>query len=247
MKRLYRGIWANKLENGEELPVGGSMFSNELTAKLILDFDFFEKDIIPYKSPEKMLDIHNKKEDEFYKWLNAVGSDIDPYLFFAASTVQNKVQDLLKVDLKNIPNHFERLSKVDKKDSKLSDLVGFSMCAEQAALGKYLLQYSLSKGYSSSFMEGVESGENLNLTDHSFIPIKDKEGNTYIFDIARPYSKQNLPRILKTDIPFDYNLFKNENNLLVGATEVLQGSRLYFGVGNPFLVQDPKIVDKIKS
>lgn len=246
MENLYRGIWANRLENGEELPVGGSMFSDELTTKLILDFDFFEKDIINYKSPEKMNEVYKEKEPRFKKWLNEVGSDIDPYLFFVASTVQNKIQDLLDVDLKNIPDSLERLSKIKKKGSKLSDLIGFSMCAEQSAFGKYLLQDSLSRGYSSSFMEGVEASTNLNLTDHSFIPIKDKENNTYIFDIARPYSKQNLPKILKTDIPFDYNLLKDNENLLGGATEVLQGNRLYFGVGNPFLSQKPNLFKKEK-
>ena len=42
-----------------------------------------------------------------------------------------------------------------------------------------------------------------------------------------------MPRVLETDVPFNYDLLKDKEELLVGATEVLQGGRLWFGVGEP--------------
>ena len=112
------------------------------------------------------------------------------------------------------------------------------MCAELAALGQHLLQNVLRNGYSSSYMSGVEGETSSANGDHSFIVIRAPDLTTYIFDIARPISDQNMPRILRTDVPFTHELFRETNNLLIGATEVLRGGRLYFGLGNPWLCSD---------
>ena len=42
LKHIHRGIWADRLENGQELPVGGSMFSADLTKNVELDFESFD-------------------------------------------------------------------------------------------------------------------------------------------------------------------------------------------------------------
>jgi hypothetical protein len=63
----------------------------------------------------------------------------------------------------------------------------------------------------------------------------------------RPRSGNNLPRVLETDVPFNYELFGQTQNLLVGATEVLQGGRLYFGVGHPMLEQELQVIDKTRT
>lgn len=78
---------------------------------------------------------------------------------------------------------------------------------------------------------------------HSFIVLKHptKPESTLIFDIARPRSQHNVPRVLETDVPFTYELLQDKEELLVGATEVLQGERLWFGVGDPVAGQHKTI------
>lgn len=245
-KKLYRGIWADYLEDGEDLPVGGSIFSDELTTKIILDFSSFKGQLDSFRSPQKLSELFVQNKPALIDWLSKVGSKIDPYIFFIANHIQIKVQALLDVDVKNPPMDLKRRTRFQNDVAKLSDLKGLSMCAEQASLGKYLLQNVLEKEYTSYYVSGVEMQSKSNeLFNHSFIVIKTQTSKTYIFDIARPLSGNNLPRILETDVPFTYELFLNSKNKLVGATEVLKGGRLYFGVGNPMLDDEPQIIEKI--
>jgi hypothetical protein len=242
MKRIYRGIWADKLENGDELPIGGSIFSEDLTIKLQLDFDEFNEQLENYHSPQKVSEVYTLGRKNIIDWLAKIGSKVDPYLFFVANTVQGKVQALMDIKKEKIVSDLERKAKFKDNKAKLTDLKGIAMCAEQASLGSYLLQNILEKGYSSSYMSGVETmAPDEELNNHSFIVLKNSESKTYIFDIARPRSKDNLPRILETDVPFNYGLFNSTKNLLVGATEVLEGGKMYFGVGHPMLEQNPQI------
>ena len=243
MKKIYMGIWADILKNGEELPVGHSIFRDEHTIKLTLDFDSFNGQLGNYLSSQKVSELYEQKQQKVTDWLTKVNSKIDPYLFLVAKVVQRKVQDLMNVKPKEPPNKLERQLKFKDDNAKLSDLRGVAMCAEQASLGQYLLQNVLEDDYFSSYMGGVEA-QYLppELTDHSFIVVRDPDSKTYIFDIARPLYESNLPRILETDVPFNYKLFGETKNLLVGATDVLQGGRLYFGVGHPMLQQEPEVI-----
>jgi len=249
MKKIYRGIWADKLENRQELPVGGSIFSDELTIKLILDFDNFNGQLDNYCSPQKVSEIYTQNKQAVTDWLSKVGSKIDPYLFFVTNTVQRKVQDLMNVKHESPPNDLERQAKFKDNKATLTDLKGIAMCAEQASLGQYLLQNILLVFPSTSYMSGVEARDPFaDLGNHSFIVMKNPASKTYIFDIARPRSGNNLPRILETDVPFNYELFNKTRNLLVGTTEVLQGGRPYFGVGHPMLEQKPQVINtQLKS
>jgi len=248
MKKVYRGIWADRLERGQELPVGGSIFSDELTTKIALDFDSFNGELDNYRSPQKISEAYEQHKQSVTDWLSQVGSKVDPYLFFVANTVQRKVQTVMGVKPESSPSDLERKAKFHDDKAKLTDLKGVAMCAEQASLGQYLLQNVLQDGYSASYMSGVETqSPSADLGNHSFIVVRDPTSKTYIFDIARPRSGNNLPRVLETDVPFNYELFEKTQNLLVGATEVLQGGRLYFGVGHPMLEQELQVIDKTKT
>ena len=247
MNKVYRGIWADRLEIGQELPVGGSIFSDELTTKIDLDFDSFNGELDNYHSPQKISEAYGQHRQSVSDWLSQVGSKIDPYIFFVASTVQRKVQALMDVKPESPPSDLERKAKFQNDKAKLTDLRGVAMCAEQASLGQYLLQNVLQEGYSASYMSGVEAqSPSADLGNHSFIVVRDPASKTYIFDIDRPRSGNNLPRVLETDVPFNYELFADTKNLIVGATEVLQGGRLYFGVGHPMLEQEPQVIDTRK-
>jgi len=241
---LYRGIWAEYLGDNSTLPVGGSLFSTELTTKMSLDFNFFEKQLQNFNK-EHIDGLYEEHKKEVAQWLDKVGSDVDPYLYYVLSLVQTKTQSMLGVDKddpmnqspEGVQRNASRMGMYEKGQTpKLSEFVGRSMCAEIAAMGQYLLQRI---GVVSTFVAGIAMVDARDKEeypeDHSFIVLKnpssDKE--TFIFDIARPRSQQNVPRLLKTDVPITYGLLKDKNDLLVGATEVLQGGRLWFGVGEP--------------
>ena len=230
-KKLYRGIWANKLIDQEELPVGGSIFSTELTTKLKLDFSSFEQDLESV-TPEKIAEHYEKNKDSIKKWLEEIKSDIDPFTFLIAMVVQKKVDTLL--DVKPDASLDER-SKLYSNGATplLSELRGKSACGERAALGQYLLQ---KLGVESSYMSGIsiQNPENTESypEDHSFI-VFHHEGTDVIFDIARPKSQENLPRLLRSSIPFNAQVFDGKNDALIETREVLQGQKIYFGVGDP--------------
>src|SRR3989344_1920903 len=216
MRKLYRGIWADKLELGQELPIGGSIFGDELTIKLILDFDSFNGQLENYHSPDKLSKAYEQNKESVESWLTQNGSKADPYLFFVANSVQRKVQMLMQVNPHRLVDSFERFNRFKKDRARLTDLRGLALCAEQSAFGQYLLQNVLEKGYSSSYMGGVVSQDQ---------DLKNSTPKTLIFDIARPHSKNNFPRILETDVPFSYELFDGKQDFTIGATEVLEGGR----------------------
>lgn len=235
IRSLYRGIWAENLDNNQELPVGGSFLNDKLNINLELDFFNFESQLINF-TERNVKERYEQGKDSLIDWLNRVGSHVDPYTYFVCYQVQRKMEALLEVD-PDIPTSTLERRKLykDRNTPKLSELKGKSECAERAALGKYLLQRI---GLASTYASGItmQNAEDTNEypEDHSFIVLKDPttKDNSLIFDIARPKSQHNLPRILKTDVPFVYELLRNKKDLLVGATEVLQGGRFWFGVGD---------------
>jgi len=234
VKNIYRGVWADKLYNGQELPVGGSIFSKELTTKLELDFDNFNEKLNDF-TEENIRESYEQNKDSFIEWLNKIGSDVDPYTYFSCKQVQEKMQELLEVETDASINSSERQKIYSReKIPKLSELKGKTECAERAALGQYLLQ---KVGTESAYVSGIAMRDANDMDelpeDHSFVVLKHptKEEGSLIFDIARPLSQYNIPRVLETDEAFNYELLKDKNELLVEATEVLQGNKLWFGVG----------------
>ncbi len=234
-KLLRRGVWAEHLANGQELPVGGSMFTDELTTKLKLDFQSFES------AMEKFTETAIKEGFEVHKagfidWLNKIGTKIDPYLFFVCMQVQGKMQQLLEVKPDEPDRDLDRTFMFSgNKTPLLSEMKGKTMCAEKAAMGQYLFQRA---GLKSAYMSGIAMNDAKDTNEypenHSFLVIMNPndQGDNFIFDIARPRSQNNLPRVLKPEVPFTYDLLKDRKELLVKAKEVLQGGELYFGVGD---------------
>jgi hypothetical protein len=239
--KIYRGIWANKLNNGEELGVGGSIFSEELTTKLKLDFESFDPDL-QNATEEKMRAQFEEKGEALKAWLDSINSDVDPYIFGIAMGIQAKIDALLEVKTgeEENPALEERQNAYFVGTPTLSGLKGKSACAERAALAQYVLQ---KMGVSSSYMSGVSTSnpEDGRLEDHSFVVI-DHEGTNLIFDIARPRSGNRLPRLLKPVTPFSSQTFEGTDNLLIEAEEVLQKGKLYFGVGHQMSDSDRKII-----
>ncbi|MDD4111359.1 MAG: hypothetical protein PHS54_07490 [Clostridia bacterium] len=136
MKKIYRGIWADKLKDKEELPVGGSIFDDELKTKIYLDFNSFKNQLENYSNPERISKGYKESEEAIKDWLSKINSDFDPYLFFVTKNVQKKVERLLEVDKTKETSTVDRMIKIEKGKRKLTDLIGTAMCAEQSALGK---------------------------------------------------------------------------------------------------------------
>lgn len=186
---------------------------------------------------ENIRKVYEQSKESVKDWLEKIGSDMDPYTYFLCYQVQQKMHKLLEVDPNAPTNSFERQKMYwGQKPPKLSELKGKTECAERAALGQYLFQKA---GAESAYVSGITMQDVKDTDefpeDHSFIVLKHptKPESTLIFDIARPRSLHNVPRVLETDVPFAYELLKDKNELLVGATEVLQGGRFWFGVGEP--------------
>jgi len=236
MREIHRGIWAERLVDGQELPLGGSLFSKELTTKLELDLATFDEQLGGL-TEENIRKVYEQSKESVKDWLEKIGSDMDPYTYFLCYNVQQKMHKLLEVDPSAPTNSFERQKMYwGQKPPKLSELKGKTECAERAAFGQYMLQKA---GVESAYVSGITM-QDVKDTDefpenHSFIVLKHptKPESTLIFDIARPRSQHNVPRVLETDVPFNYDLLRGKDELLVGATEVLQGGRLWFGVGEP--------------
>jgi len=244
MREIHRGIWAKQLSDGQELPLGGSLFSKVLTTKLELDLAAFDEQLGNF-TEENIRKVYEQSKDSVKYWLEKVGSDMDPYTYFLCYQVQQKMHKLLEVDPNAPTNSFERQKMYwGQKPPKLSELKGKTECGERAALGQYLLQRA---GAESAYVSGITMQDVKDTDefpeDHSFIVLQNpiKPESTLIFDIARPRSQHNVPRVLETDVPFSYDLLKDKEELLVGATEVLQGERLWFGVGEPVAGQHETI------
>ncbi len=234
---LFRGMWAGKLENGDLLPVGGTIFSDKLTARLRLDFETFEAELSNI-NPDKFRELYETRREALAQWLEQVGpkEKIDPYLFFSCMLLQSKVDALLQVSGEERDTLERKMKYVGEKTPALSELRGQTMCAERAALTQYLLQRV---GIESAYVGGATMFDAKDSTEepepHSFVVIPDKmdASTTYVFDVARPHSQKRLPYLLKTDVPMTSELLAGKNELYVRAKEVLQGGERWFGVGEP--------------
>ena len=147
------------------------------------------------------------------------------------------MQILLEASPQQPDKPLERQQKyAEDRVPALSELKGMTRCAERAAMGQYLLQRA---GLESAYVGGITMNDAKNgeewPEDHSYIVVKNPSNHeeTFIFDIARPHSQQNLARVLKSAVPITYELLQGKKELLVKAADVLQGGELYFGVGAP--------------
>jgi hypothetical protein len=261
---LNGGIWAERLRNGDQLPVGGSMFSDnplsdDSVLKLELDFNSFEKDLKNFTF-KTLSDLYDQNKLAVDSWLKESYLIIDPFLYYLFYQVQNKVFRLLSVDNSKSVS-YERFQKFSKGQTpKLSGMINLTECAEQAALGQFLLERI---GLKSVYMSGITMNNAQDKDEypskHSFL-VMDLKGynDTFIFDIAKPKSNSiptnSTPRVLQTDIPISYDLLKQfKDEAFIGATDVLGGkpqnsdeiirTRLYYGVGDE-VAGSHRVLDK---
>lgn len=238
---LYRGVWAEQLFDGQQLPVGGSLFSQNLNTKLELDFGNLAEETQGF-TEEALKKSFLAMEPALKEWLVQIGSTVDPYTLFTATRVMQKTQAVLAYDATKPTKHGERNAVYSGSVSpKLSMFKGKAMCVEYAALGQYLLQ---KVGVASSYVTGVTvvNPHQGDVENHSFLVISAGK-EELIFDIARPSSEQNVPRLMRPVVPFTYDLLKDKENLVIKAEDVLRpGHAIYFGVGNPLFSEDPNII-----
>jgi hypothetical protein len=236
LRPLHRGIWADRLTDGQKLPVGGHVFGQEMTTMLELDFKSFESELGNFNR-KKIDALFAKYQEEVRQQLKDAKANIDPYLFFILCHVQTTMDQLLASEQKE---NFDQAGREklyqDQSIPKLSQFKGKAACAERAALGQYLLQ---KLGIESSYVSGLTmrdpKDEEELPEDHSYLVLPDLKDpdTTYIFDIARPNPQHNLPRLLKTSQPFIYNLIAGKKGYLVKTADNLDDLTLWFGVGEP--------------
>lgn len=242
LQPLFRGVWANGLHDGQELPLGASIFSDRLdgSVKLYLDFETFDSELGGF-TEENIRQFFEDNKELYLEYLHDhnIDEDVDPYMHFACFQVQKKVEQLLDVDPVKKTNAFERNQMYAGNMPKLSEMKGKTMCGERAALAQYILRKI---GVESAYVSGVTaSGERGdNMEDHSYIVIVDAQNpdNTFVFDVARPHEGSGVPAIYKTDERFDYDSVYGKEEYLIGGTEVLIQNRVYFGVGDANLMRE---------
>lgn len=242
---LYRGVWADKLDAGQMLPVGGSIFSKEMTTFLELDFDAFEKDLSTL-NPQRLQEVLELTgKDSIVEYLDKLKSDIDPLLFFACLQAQKKMAGILKTTDAEPGNSFERMKKYGGETApKLSELIGKTECAERAAMGQYVLQKI---GIQSSYMSGIvmnnpEDNEECP-ESHSFLVVKDGNQKQYVFDIARPHNNE-IPRIYSLKQEINEETFKNQEDLLIEGDDIFTHAKLWLGVGDPAAGHHSKMIER---
>jgi len=237
MKPLYRGIWVPTIKDGDKIPVGGSIFSDDLD--IILDVDTaWMQDTAEKFSRERIDETYRSQNETVFKpWIEKSGIKLDPETFYILLQVQATTRKILKVGDESVARQRKDLYLADRQ-AKLSDFVGQSECAEQAVVGKLLLDKI---GIKSTLMEGVHVDSRDDYpTDHAFLVLDDPHGEgSLIFDIARPKASLNgYPRILRSEKKLDYSTFEGKNNYVVPAVDIYNGVTLYYGVGHSSLLQD---------
>lgn len=238
-RTLYRGVWADKIKDGDTLPVGGSIFSDELDIMLDIDTAWMDQETEGFTNERINEVFAASNREKFEKWAgeNNINVDLDLDTLHRLYQVQMKMRKLLKVGDESVARERKDLYLKDRR-AKLSDFIGRSECAEQAAVGKLLLD---KLGVKSTLMEGVHVDSKDDYpSDHSFLIVDDPQGEgSLIFDIARPKaSVDGFPRILRSDKKIDYSIFEGKNNYVIPVKDIYSGTTLYYGVGHSSLLQD---------
>lgn len=237
IKPLYRGLWAEEIEEGDTIPVGGSIFSDDLDIMLEVDTSWMAEKADKF-TKERVDEVYESKNKAIFEpWIETNGIKIDAETFHKLLQVQTVARQLLKVGDESVAKQRKDMYLSGNK-AKLSDFVGNSECAEQAVVGKMLLD---KLGIKSTFMEGVHvDGKDFDPNDHAFLLLEDTQGDgSLIFDISRPKaSVSGYPRILRTKDKIEYSTFEGKNNYVVPAVDIYNGTTLYYGVGHSSLMQD---------
>ncbi len=242
---LYRGQWIEApLSDNQLVATGGSVFSEEQTLRVRLDFSSFKEDLATWSAERVDAKIAENRE-KIADQLTRAGIDLDPELVLRALIVQKKTDALLQV----APNHdpgIERRS-IYSKDGPppaLSEFKGISACAERALLAKHLLDQI---GVPVTYMGGVaahlnEHGAIEGETDHSFLVMQHND-RSMIFDVARMCAS-GWPRLVDMDHDMPLDRFLTTKNLLVSGTCPFSSAKgkMLFGVGNPYLLDEVRVL-----
>lgn len=234
---LFRGVWADTLNDNDTLPVGGTLLNNEITKQLELDFKTLDVGL-EQLNPEEIRAKFEQRKGDILKWLDDAKSDVDPFTFFVCVQIQQYIHRLLEIDAAHPTNPAEREAIYRQKTTpKLSELKGQSACAERAALAQYLFQKA---GVKSAYMSGITtrdaSRKMESPIDHSFLILENPKhpDRSYVYDVARPRETQHgLPRILETAVAITPKQLEGKTNLLIESKEVLHGGKLWYGIGTP--------------
>ena len=242
VRPINGGLFAERLEDGTKLTVGGNILDQNVETKLELDFSNFDARIGNF-SKEALEKGYDKNKEDVQKILSALHSDMDPYTFFVLAVVQNKVDQLMVVHHQHETKDKDRVQVYHEKGTpKLSDLVGKSQCAERAALAQYFLQKA---GISSTYVGGImmtdkerEDADDTAPHKHSYIILDNpnKKDISLVFDVTNPLAyKQRegeyYPRILEMDAKMSHELFAGEQAVMVAGTDTLTHRRSWYGAG----------------
>ena len=246
LTRLHWGIWGT-LENNTKLPVGGSIFSHELTIDLLLDYDSFES--LPQ---EKVSDLYTDRKDEFRKWFNDLpkifSKSLDAETFFTLIMVQNGIKKRLNIpDTQERDAEKERNSKYHSNTTppKLSDFKdATAFCAERAALAQYILQWL---NIPSVYMSGITFFDDSEKSQsHSWIVLYPDSEKSLVWDIARP--QEWLPNLYTVNGRISLDMFSRANNAYIKTQKLWKNSQRYFWVSDkPQLLSERFIPNIVAS
>lgn len=237
IRPLYRGAWADKMKDGDRIPVGGNILSDESTVSLVIDTSWLDNKAQSF-TRERIDEVYKSTNEKiFTEWIEKHGIKIDPKLFNDLFMVQTKMKEVLEVGKEPVSkargDHY-----FSRGNPKLSEFIGKSECAEQVAVGKLLLD---KLGIPSALMCGVRLDKKTNdPSDHAFLILDDPQSDgSLIFDIARPKASiEGFPRILRTNKKLEYSTFEGNNNYMVPAQDVYNGTTFYYGVGHSTLMRE---------
>lgn len=217
-----------KLEEGEDIPTGGSSYLSTEVDKMVKgDFEKFQEFL------KETHDLTTKyHETPIQEWLNSQGVNINVKTFIQ-----------LLAFTKNYKNHYpnnpennemrHNLYKEKGKELRLSDIFNANSaeCAENAALAQFFLQQ---EGTSSIYFGGevAWSREDEFPEQHSFVVIQ-QNNETYIYDPTNPTKTtgEDFPSLYTTKVNFEEEMKKNKKTF-VTATNVLSKQEVYYGVGD---------------
>jgi hypothetical protein len=228
IKKLFGHCFEiQQINEGDPIPVGGDMFSNEVNIKIIGDFENLKQFTDDTHRLASKYNLPKLKE-----WLDSQGVKFDEKLFASLFAFTENFG-------KKYPDNQEKATTRHKlyndigEGIKLSDIFNTNNaeCAEIAALAQKFLQQ---EGFDSTYFSGDVLWDKCNefSSEHSFIIIR-KEGNVYIYDPANPTntSTGKFPSIYTTEVNFDEEMAKNKKRF-VTAKNLLTKDEVFYGVNN---------------
>ena len=211
-KLFGRSLKISSIEDGDAIPVGGSMFSNEVDTMMVCDFgklaEFYEKvDGVVEQLTDKT------RQEKLKLWLEKNDTNIDPELFTQLTAFNQVYKHEFVKEKGEVEKQRRDLYLADnEKEATLSEILQKSSpkCAEIAALAQHFLQ---KEDIPSTYINGdVLRDEEIEFSsDHSYLIIED-DGKQYIYDPSNPLPSESgpMPNVLRTEVDFKEEITKGE-------------------------------------